>query len=279
MRSFAVLTRILTSAVRVGSMLIVTLIFAKVALADELTLGTGILSSPSYPGANERVLRPVASVRWQTARFSIRNNGPGLEVDLVPSRKLDIGPILRFDGGRNDDIEDVVIQRLSDVDSGTELGGYVGTGLPLKVLGVDDPAIVTARLEMLQEVANGHGGLSYSFSVGAVRPMNKRVTAVVSASIAGNDSAYAKAYFGISEQDSIRTSLPIYTPDAGLTKLSLTTVISTRISQRWSLTLLLNASSLIGDAADSPVVNARGTNFQGLFGLFISYKVLDDAPS
>lgn len=274
-RSLAALDFRTSALIARGLCFFLYLAFTSASQADEVSLGTGILSSSPYPGANERVLRPVASFRWETDRFSIRNNGPGLEADLFPSMNLDAGPILRFDGGRGDDIDDVVIQRLAEVDSGIEVGGYVSTGLPLKVLGVDDPAIVTARIELLQEVADGHGGLSYSFRAGAVRPMSDRVTVIVSAGLTGNDRNYTDAYFGISDQDSSASGLPVFSPSAGLTKLSLTTIISTKLNTRWSLTALINVARLVGDAADSPIVSIRGSKQQSTLGLFVSYRFGD----
>jgi len=251
------------------------IVMAGVSHASELSLGTGILSSPTYPGANERTVRPVGSFRWETARFSIRNSGPGLEADFVPSRKFDAGPIIRFDGGRNDDIEDAIVLQLDEVDSGIEAGGFISTGLPLKVLGIDDPAIVTARLDLLQEFADGHGGFRYAFSIGAVRPANERLTTIFSLGLNGNDEAYSSAYFGISNRESEASGLAAFSPEAGLTGLSLSTVISASLTPGWSLTALFSVTRLIGDAADSPIIKIRGTEIQPVLGLFLSYNLLN----
>jgi len=134
---------------------------------------------------------------------------------------------------------------------------------------------VTARLDLLQEITDGHGGFRYAFSIGAVRPASERLTTILSLSLNGNDKAYSNAYFGISNRESTVSGLAAFSPAAGLTGLSLSTVISASLAPKWSLTTLLSITRLIGDAADSPLVAVRGTELQPVLGLFISYNLLN----
>ncbi len=241
----------------------------------ELSVGLGAGLTPQFEGSKAYRFFPLGSFRYADERISVTTSGPGLEVDLVPSRKLDIGPVVRAGFGRKGGIDDAVVKLLPRVGTAIEVGGFIASGIPLKVLGADDPSILTLKLEAVQDIASGHKGALVSSSVGLVRPLGARTTLIANAGLTYASRRYMQAFFGVTAADALRTRLPTYQPGGGIKDITLTAVTNIKLgdpdSSRWALTVIASAKRLVGPAADSPIVTLRGTPNQGFLGVVASY--------
>jgi MipA family protein len=239
--------------------------------ARDNSVGLGVGIAPDYEGAKKYRLIPFAAFYYEADWGSITANGPGLEVDLVKSRKLDAGPILRYNFGRKGSISDVAVRQLPRVSDTIEAGAFIGSGLPLSVLGSEDPTILTARISAVTDTGSGHDGTVADVSLGLVRPVSDRVTAIASVSATYASRNYMTSFFGVSPTGAALSGLPAYAPGAGFKDIGATIVVDTKISNRWSVSVVSSYSRLVGKAADSPVVDLRGTPNQAFGGFTLNY--------
>jgi MipA family protein len=189
---------------------------------------------------------------------------------------LTLCPHAKAEFGRKGGIDDPVVRLLPRVDTGVEVGGFIATGLPLKVLGVDDPTILTIKLSAVQDIASGHKGALITGSLGAVRP-GKRLTLIGSASLTYASGNYMSAFFDVTSTASVLSGLPAYRASAGIKDIGLTGIANIRLgdpdSGNWSLTTIASGKRLLGDAAASPIVRLRGTPTQVFLGLSLNYRI------
>jgi MipA family protein len=245
--------------------------------ARKLTIGLGAGLAPEFEGSKSYKIIPIALVRYEDEDIAASTTGPGIEVDVIPSRKLDFGPILKADFGRKGGIDDPVVRLLPRVGTGIEVGAFIATGLPLEVAGVDDPTILTIKLSGTQDIASGHKGAQISGALGAVRPLGERVTLIGSASLTWASRNYMGAFFDVTPAASVVSGLPVYRASGGLKDFGLTAVTNVQLSAQpgkgWSATAIVSGKRLIGDAAQSPIVRLRGTRNLGFLGLSLNYQI------
>ena len=151
------------------------------------------------------------------------------------------------------------MEGLDDVDSSIEAGGFVSfRKKPLRF-----------RMEVRQDVNSGHEGALVDLSVGTTLPFE---TPLVFASIgttwASDD--YMDSFFTIDAKQSANSGLKKYSAESGFkdVKLALTTGYS--ITNRWRIGGLVEYKRLVGDAADSPIVDDKN---QFLAGFSLSYHM------
>jgi outer membrane protein len=63
-----------------------------------------------------------------------------------------------------------------------------------------------------------------------------------------------------------------YQPEGGFKDVGLTLDLDYSLTQNWGLTGRLGYKRILGDAADSPLVENRGSADQFTSGLFLSYR-------
>jgi outer membrane scaffolding protein for murein synthesis (MipA/OmpV family) len=166
---------------------------------------------------------------------------------LFQTGGFELGPLAGYRFGR--DADDVTNVAVDDVDGGLVLGAFATyrTG-PLafsvsyhhQVTGDDSGGLVRLAVEHAAR-------LSPTF----------KLTAGVGTNYATD--AYMETFFGTGS----------FSPDAGFKDVFVGAIAAIDLSDRWSLLLIGRYSHLIGDAADSPIVE---TESQLYGGLAISYK-------
>ncbi|MEM1046326.1 MAG: MipA/OmpV family protein [Pseudomonadota bacterium] len=257
--------------------LVAALAAAVPAFADDdpthnLTVGLGIGFTADYEGSDDLQVIPIAPITYENRFVTIRSIGLGLEADLVPSKAIDIGPMFRYRFSR-DDVDDVRIDALPDVDASLELGGFVRTGVPLELLGIDDPTIIFAQLSAMHDVIDGHGGALVEGRTGVIRPLTESLTGIVSVSTTYASEDFMNSFFDVTAAGSAASGLRAFDADAGLKDVGVAAILNYKINDKWSTTLLGGYSRLIGDAADSPVVTDAGSENQFMAGFSVNYKL------
>jgi MipA family protein len=238
---------------------------------DSFRIGIGAGTAPDYEGSDDYGFFPFPFFDMSYQGFGLRSNRLGVEADVFPMDALAAGPIVRYDMGRDDDVKDSFVKQLPEVDGSVEVGGFVGTGLPLRFIGMDSDAIITARLEFVQGLNGGHEGATATGSLGLVAPLSSDLTLITSVSTTYMSSDYADAYFSISGPASSASGLAAYEADAGFKDVSVSAIVDYGITENVSLTAIGSYSRLIGDAADSPIVKDRGDENQFFGGIGLSY--------
>jgi outer membrane protein len=104
-------------------------------------------------------------------------------------------------------------------------------------------------------------------SVGANLPFKKPLVSVALGTTWASDD-YMESFFGISSTQSANSGLKTYDADAGIKDISLSMTAGYPLTNRWRLGGKVEYKRLVGDAADSPVVEDEN---QFLAGIGISY--------
>jgi len=242
---------------------------AQPVAAADVTLGLGPAVAPDYEGSDDYELVPV----WQLVISDLYHPatnvtviGPRLRSNLVAHPQLRAGIAGLFIGER-DDVDDSRVDRLRSADTALMLGAIVGWDfLPQPAVGL------IAGLEVLYDVANDNGTLvSPHIRYANVLPGSPwSVGTEVFTTWASDD--FMTERFAISNADAARSGLPRFRADEGFKDVGLRVGANYRFTDRWSTTLLGQYTRLLGDAADSPIVDDRGNENQLIVGLTLNYS-------
>lgn len=222
-------------------------------------ISLGIIGSvrPDFPGADDYsfAYAPNFSIVWRDRLF-LRNETAG--INLVRNKTFRAGLDARRDHGRG---EEDSIAGLEEVDDGVEVGGFLRY----------DPGPLRLHLAYRQEVASGHEGalaiLGASTKISLAGYGWVRVEGEATLASAG----YMRAFFGIDAAGSTASGLAPHDPGAGFRDLSLSLSSGYRFLEHWTLGGVVTYRHLVGGAANSPIVEDRGSPHQFHAGLGLSY--------
>ncbi|MEM6781733.1 MAG: MipA/OmpV family protein [Pseudomonadota bacterium] len=266
----------------IPSLILTGLVLAEPVQAKELgvsneersknfSVGLGAGLAPDYEGSDDYEVIPMPRFRYENDSVIVQTNGPGVEVDFFTSRAFDLGPIVRYNGGRND-VEDDVVDRLNDVDETIEAGAFIGAGTQLSSLGIDAPGSVSGRVTYLQDIIDeGHGGYTVGVSGSYQVPVHDKTMLISTLGTTYASDDYVESLFDVSAAESGRTGLQQFSGESGFKDVSLSFVLNHRLNEDWSVAGIGAYSRLLGDPADSPIVEDRGSDNQFLGGIVVSY--------
>jgi len=243
-------------------------------------LGVGALVLPDFEGAKDHSVFPVPIFEvqnWHRINLSLRGlsyqlyryeNDEESEFKKVAFR---IEPTLSVAASRKEDNDFLFFTRgdskylrgLGDIDTGLDLGAdfFLRTGP------------VQTRLSLRKEIAGGHDGFTAELGLGTRIPFSERTRLGIEAATMWANDTYMDAFFSIDHEQAYRSIYRRYDANAGLKDVSLSLKLDHDFTDRVSLLAALRYSHLIGDAADSPIVEGPGGSedqFTALFGL--TYK-------
>ena len=244
--------------------------------ADEgwgLTLGAGALTAPTYEGDDSyRVsILPNIQVTYGDDFFASVQEGVGYR--FINEDTLRVGPIgrLKFSRGEDGDQpfavtgEDTTdLRGLGEVDTTFELGGFVEYEIGGVTLGAEARKAVSGHDGAVLDLDVSWSGRSMAFGPPLIWSFGPRVRAV--------DDTYATAYFGVTPAQSAAAGLPVYTAGGGVYSYGLGGTAILPLDDRWTLVAFASYEKLAGDAADSPLVQLRGSEDQATLGIFVSYR-------
>jgi MipA family protein len=228
----------------------------------------GVMVKPDYTGSDSYEIAPLVYARIQKQNYYIETEGPGVKANILPFEKIEAGPLLSYNFGR-DDVESRAVDRLRDIEGALEAGAFVK--LPFKgVLKPSDELAFGAKFQT--DISGEHDGTRISFgpSYSYSPAQNWRINTSVSATY--NDKEYAQTFFGVDADNATRSGLSRYEAGAGLQDIGAMAVVNYAIDQQWGVTVLAGYEHLLGDAADSPIVKDAGSEHQVISGAGLSYR-------
>ncbi|WP_187830384.1 MipA/OmpV family protein [Siccirubricoccus phaeus] len=226
-------------------------------------LGAGALIGPAYPGSEGSRVRPLPLVD-----IAYRANLPGLDTIFLNTQQglgivalrygpFSLGGSLGFAPGRDQDLGGR-LRGMGDIDAGPRGSLFLhGNFGPLLL------SVQADRAFGDQEGTTVTLGATY----------RRRLTP--SLSLAGHlgaswaDEDHMQEWFGVTPLQASRTAFPSYRPEAGFRNVTASLSGNYLFSERWVLNATIGVTRLLGDAADSPIVQ-RETQPFGLLGL--SYR-------
>ncbi len=220
-----------------------------------LSIGLAGSVSPDYEGSNdyESGFGPNISGAWKDTIFF---KGKTFGANLVREKNLKIGPILSWTSGRDEDDNDK-LEGLGDVDGSIEAGGFIAyRKKPLRF-----------RMEARQDINSGHDGALVELSAGTTLSFEKPVVfASLGTTLASDD--YMESFFGVDAKQSANSGLKKHKAEAGFKDVKISVTTGYPITNRWRIGGKAEYKRLVGDAADSPVVDDEN---QLMIGIGLSY--------
>jgi len=180
---------------------------------------------------------------------------------LVERGGFEAGPLAGYRFGRDQD-DAARLAGLGDIDGGLVLGAYAGYRA--------GPWFLSASYHHQVTGDEDTGGL-LRLAIDHTWRVSPHATLVTSLGTAYASNQYMQTYFGVSAAQATTSvaHLPQFDPSAGFKDVSLSATATVELDPRWTLYLTGRYTRLIGDAADSPVIETENGFFGGA-GL--SYK-------
>ncbi|MFN7672545.1 MAG: MipA/OmpV family protein [Planctomycetota bacterium] len=233
----------------------------------------GVAALPEFEGSDELQGVPliVSNVKFR--------NGMSLEVEGITSR-LDLladsfwrwGPIVNLTFGRNDDnVGSAALRALDDVDDALEVGAFVGVSMPLSPPILPD-GFFTADVSVRHDVLDAHDGLLAAAEAEFAFPMTQRLFFVLEFATTYASDNYMDAFFGVSSAGAAASGLAAFAPEAGVKDFGPAAIVSYALGQNLGVFARLSYRRLIGDAADSPIVDVEGSPDQWFVGAGLSWR-------
>ncbi len=177
---------------------------------------------------------------------------------VLQFNNFEVGPLAGYRFGRDED-DSARLIGTGDIDGGFVLGAFATyrTG----------PLAFSVSYHH-QATGDDTGGL-VRFGAEAVTRLSPTVklTSSIGTNYATDD--YMTAFFGVNALQSAASGLPVYNPSAGFKDVYIGATAAIDLNDRWTLLLIGRYAHLVGDAADSPIVETE-SQFYG--GAALSYK-------
>jgi outer membrane protein len=233
------------------------------AKGTQVQLGLGAGIAPDYEGSDDYRGVPLLYARagWESGMFLHLEAGAGLRVNLVPSHNWRLGPVVKYIPGR-DNVEDKKVDELKDVDAAVMLGGVAGY----------DVDRWSVYVQVVQDVADGNDGFVATLGLGYTIPLSDQLLVNVGATTNYASGDYMSTYFGIDEANARRSGLHTFDADPGFKDVGVGVLVQYWAWGNLGLRFRVGYVGLVGDAADSPVVEDRGDENQIFGGLMVTYR-------
>ena len=231
-------------------------------------IGIGFGIAPDYEGSDELTFGVLPAGQLTFGNRNVRLIGTTLSANLVDHKFLRLGPVLNYRFGR-EDVDDEVVNRMNDVDGSVEFGAFAG----IELLNDANPRYrFSTSVEFLHDVSGGHEGWLTQISVRYWRPLSKSLDFGIGVGYTYASEDYMSTYFDVDARDASASGLARFDAEAGTKDLTVTPKFVFHFSKQWHLGLGFRYKLLIGDAADSPVVDVQGSKNQFLAGLGLIYS-------
>ncbi|WP_374654903.1 MipA/OmpV family protein [Dongia sp.] len=253
------------------------LFMAGIALAQDvgnwsghLILGGG--AAPEYEGSEDYQLIPFAAGKVGYDDYYVETRGLGARANVLPGGLLpfglEFGPVVNWHSGR-DDVDNDRVDDLRDIDGTLEMGAFAKISTGNVMLEDDELAF---EIEFLSDVGGEHDGTTISFGPSySFSPVEKlHLGFDLSATYASGN--YNDTYFSVDAANAARSGLSQYDADAGLKDIGVSVNATYQLTEHWGLTGIAKVTQLVGDAADSPIVDDEGSATQGVFLAGVLYS-------
>jgi MipA family protein len=216
---------------------------------DGGTVGGAVIAGRQYQGSDERrtLLLPLLDYQWKSGWFAGTTNGLGYNFSRQPD--MDYGVRLTADLGRKAS-RSSALRGMGDIDVRPEIGIFYNYSL--------SPSFALTS-SLRYGSGNDHNGLvvdvgaAYSMALAPQWRLGLGVTATYV------NAKYMQAYFGVTPAQALSSGYAPYAAGAGVRDVRASAALTYSINPRLFITTALSASSLQGDAKDSPLTRKRST--------------------
>jgi outer membrane protein len=236
-----------------------------------VTLGGSAIVKPKYEGSDEFEVIPIPLIvpRFSDTpednpsvfkRFRQRVKFRGLDdirVRVLGGERLQVGAVTGYITDRDQSDGDL-LRAWGDVEGGLVLGAYSGFRL----------GAIEFDAAILEKVTGDESGFEMRFGVETTQQVTTRTTVVARVGTTFGSEEYMQTYFGVTPAQAARSraGLPVYFADAGIKDVFVALGATMNLSDRWLLKAGGRYGRLLGEAADSPVIETEN-QLSGVLGL------------
>jgi outer membrane protein len=234
----------------------------------EFTLSAGVGAGPDHEGSDD--YRPVplwgvrvANLYHPSTYIGIR--GLRLQSNLLPSEHFQFGITADYSSDY-DNVDDDAVNELERPAQAVHVGVLAGFEF-------SDQRHIQYGFEIAATYDVLHGDGAVVAPQASIRvPLARTffLNGTIAVSWASGD--YMSNRFGISAADAARSGLDIHDDDAGFKDVELGLSATYVITRRWSVTMSGRYQHLLGNAADSPIVDDRGSEDAFRLGALVNYR-------
>ncbi len=232
-----------------------------VPAGTQVVVGVGPEVGPDYLGSDDYEVEPDVVFFARLGKvFTFGNEGAA--INILGLKDFQFGPVVRTTGGRSEGKNPAL----------AGLGSF-GTSLDLGVFArINVADYFTARLRYYHAVVGGDNGglLDLRLSKLLYQQDDLSVVAAVRGSWAQRNRA--QQFFGITAEQSLNSGLPEFSPGASFQDLRFDIGARWEFIDNWTLNGFARYSRLIGDIADSPIVDPLGSPNQFTVGSYVAYR-------
>lgn len=229
----------------------------------------GVGFAPDYLGSDEytAVVGPSGRMALGGMRY-VELVATQLSLNVVDHRFIRMGPTVNYRFGR-DEVSDEVVDRMEKIDDTVELGAFFG----IETTNAVNPRIrLRAGFDVLVDLGGEHDSFTTTISARYWRPLSLAFDFGIGASVTYGGSGYMERFFGVSAADSVRTGFSTFDANSGVRDLQISPVLMLHLSSKWHLGAGVQYRRLLDDAADSPLVEQRGSRDQFIGGIAAVYS-------
>jgi outer membrane scaffolding protein for murein synthesis (MipA/OmpV family) len=228
-----------------ASLIVVTALLCSTARADEpqwrISAGPGVLIFPKYPGAADADVFPIVDLDLAYGRLFL-NTRHGIGAYLLDSGQRQVGVSLWFRQGRGRDDSDRVA-RLEPIHAAPAAHAFY----------TESFGSIAVSASVTQTLAEGggvtaDGSVAWRFQPYKATRMQIGVRAIV------GDPRYMRTWFAITPDQARTAGLEEYEVEPGLAAVGAFAAVTHEFSSDWIASAYAGCDVLVGDAADSPVV-------------------------
>ncbi len=226
----------------------------------EWQAGGIVVGTPNYEGSrNYRAigLPIIAPVVSGESRVQVKAPDD-VRLRLISLEGFELGAVTGWRFGRDQD-DGARLRGLGDVDGGLALGGYAAYRF----------GMVSAFASYSHQATGDETGGLLRFGLETRIPMSGRMTLTALGGATWASDDYMQSYFGVSAAQATRTGLSAYSASAGIKDVHVGLNAELPLADVWTLRLTGRYARLVGDAADSPIVE-RQDQLTG--GVGLTYK-------
>ena len=234
-------------------------LFGKPTGDGEGTVGAVAITGHQYMGSDERRTSalPLLDYRWANGWFIGTTNGVGYMFDSAPNTQY--GLRLTGDFGRNES-RSAVLNGMGDIKARPEIGAFFNY-LP------------TRDIFLTSSLRYGSGtdrkGMLLDLGAGYAMQLTPQWRTAVGVAATVVNRELMQDFFGVTPAQSAASGHAVYTAGAGLRDVRVNVSVNYFINASWTLTGAVSATTLEGDAKNSPIVRER-TSAQGI--LAVGYR-------
>ena len=229
----------------------------------KLIVGATGLVAPDFLGANDLMfsVSPIISLgkAGPEARFTSRDDN--ISISLFDNGAVRAGLNAKILFSRDEGDSDA-LRGLDPVRWGGEIGGFA-------------EFYPTDWLRIRGEVRQGvrtHSGVVAEVRADAFHDVTPAIRISGGPRLTFASSDYFDTYFGVTPSESVSSGLAVYNPGSGLGSVGLGGAIDWKTTEKFTTSFFSEYQRLTGPAANSSLVEERGSVDQFTFGLSAAYR-------